>query len=83
MATASGFDPALVGHRKQREGLRARLDAGRLPGSMLFTGMDGLGKRRVAMELAMRELCFRRSACGDCEGCRAFREGHALSLIHI
>lgn len=77
MAAADGFDPALVGHRRQRVALRARLEAGRLPGSLLFTGMDGLGKRRVAMELAMRELCFRRSACGDCEGCRAFREEHA------
>lgn len=74
MAAADGFDPALAGHRRQREALRARLEAGRLPGSLLFTGMDGLGKRRVAMELAMRELCFRRCACGDCEGCRAFRE---------
>ena len=73
MAPGDGYDPALVGHRRQREALRARLEAGRLPGSLLFTGMDGLGKRRVAMELAMRELCFRRSACGACEGCLAFR----------
>lgn len=73
MPTAIGFDPTLIGHRKQRERLLARLEAEKLPGSVLFTGMEGLGKRRVAMELAMRELCFRRSACGDCEGCRAFR----------
>lgn len=68
-----GFDPSLVGHRVQRERLRTRLESGRLSGSLLFTGMEGIGKRRVAMELAMRELCFRRSACGECEGCRAFR----------
>lgn len=73
MAADDGFDPSLIGHRKQRERLRARLTAGKLPGSVLFTGLEGLGKRRVAMELAMRELCFRRTACGDCEGCRAFR----------
>jgi DNA polymerase-3 subunit delta' len=73
MTVAAGFDPGLVGHRRQRERLLGRLEAGRLPGSLLFTGMEGLGKRRVAKELAMRELCFRRSACGECEGCRAFR----------
>lgn len=73
MAAAIGFDPKLEGHRKQRERLLARLTAGRLPGSLLFAGMEGLGKRLVAMELAMRELCFRRSACGECEGCKAFR----------
>jgi DNA polymerase-3 subunit delta' len=73
MAAANGFDPTLVGHWKQRERLLARIEAEKLPGSLLFTGMEGLGKRRVAMELAMRELCFRRSACGECEGCRAFQ----------
>jgi DNA polymerase-3 subunit delta' len=72
MAAANGFDATLVGHRKQRERLCARLEAGKLPGSLLFTGLEGLGKRRVGMELAMRELCFRRCACGECEGCRAF-----------
>jgi DNA polymerase III subunit delta' len=66
------FDSALVGHRAIRERLLARLEAGRLPGSLLFTGPDGIGKRRVVFELAKRELCFRRTACGDCEGCRAF-----------
>lgn len=39
----------------------------------LFTGPDGIGKRRVALELAMRELCFRRTACGSCGGCLAFK----------
>jgi len=66
------FDPALAGHRPIREKLLARLEAGRLPGSLLFTGPDGIGKRRVVIELAKRELCFRRCSCGECEGCRAF-----------
>jgi len=69
------FDSSLVGHLAIRERLLARLEAERLPGSLLFTGPDGIGKRRVAMELAQRELCFRRSACGECEACRAFAEG--------
>lgn len=66
------FDASLAGHRPIRERLLARLEAGRLPGSLLFTGPDGIGKRRVVVELAKRELCFRRSACGACEGCRVF-----------
>jgi DNA polymerase-3 subunit delta' len=66
------FDASLAGHRPIRERLLARLEAGRLPGSMLFTGPDGIGKRRVLLELAKRELCFRRTVCGECEGCRAF-----------
>lgn len=67
------LDPTLAGHRAIRERLLARLEAGRLPGALLFAGPDGIGKRRVVFELAQRELCFRRSACGDCEACRAFQ----------
>lgn len=67
------FSPALVGHQDLRERLRARVQEGRIRGSLLFAGPEGLGKRRVALELAQRELCFRRSACGQCEGCRLFQ----------
>jgi DNA polymerase-3 subunit delta' len=45
----------------------------KLSGSLLFSGLDGIGKRRVALELAQREICFSKSACGKCEGCRIFK----------
>lgn len=64
------FSEAITGHRAQRQRLLDRLGAGRLPGSLVFTGPEGIGKRRVALELAQREICLRRSACGQCEGCR-------------
>jgi len=67
------FDPAIQGHLPARQRLWDRVQSGRLSGSLLLTGPDGIGKRRVALELAQRELCFRRSACGTCEGCRPFR----------
>lgn len=67
------FDPAIQGHLPLRQRLWERVQSGRLSGSLLFTGPDGIGKRRVALELAQRELCFRRSACGDCAGCLPFR----------
>ena len=66
------FDPSLRGHQALREKLLERLLAERLPGTLLFTGPEAVGKRRVALELAQRELCFRRSACGICEACRLF-----------
>ena len=67
------FDASLKGHRPIRERLLDRLRAGRLPGTLLFAGPEAVGKRRVAMELAQRELCFRKSACGACEACRLFK----------
>lgn len=67
------FDPAIQGHLAVRQRLWERIQAGRLSGSLLFTGPDGIGKRRIALELAQRELCFRRNACGVCEGCKPFK----------
>lgn len=67
------FDPSIQGHLPIRQRLWERLQGGRFSGSLLFTGPDGIGKRRVALELAQRELCFRRSACGVCEGCKPFK----------
>ncbi|WP_306591256.1 AAA family ATPase [Geothrix sp. 21YS21S-4] len=64
------FSPHLAGHRALRQRLLDRLRDGRIRGSLLFTGPEGIGKRRVALELAQREICLRRTACGECEGCR-------------
>ncbi len=67
------FNPHLQGHRPQRERLLRRMQEGRLRGSLLFTGSEGIGKRRVAIEFAQRELCFRKTACGECEGCKVLQ----------
>ncbi len=66
------FDQRLVGHRAIRGKLLSRLQSGKLAGSLIFAGLDGIGKRRIALELAQRELCFKGSACGVCQGCKAF-----------
>jgi DNA polymerase III subunit delta' len=67
------FAPNLFGHQSIRQRLLDRLQARRLTGSLLFVGPQGIGKRRVAMELAQRELCFKKSACGACEACKVFQ----------
>jgi DNA polymerase-3 subunit delta' len=77
------FDPLLVGHLAVRERLLERAGAGLLGGALLFTGPDGVGKRRVAMELAQRELCFRRSACGQCQGCLMFKGELPVELPNL
>ena len=66
------YDERLIGHRAIREKLLSRLQAGKLTGSLIFAGLDGIGKRRIALELAQRELCFKGNACGVCQGCKAF-----------
>jgi len=73
----------LVGHRAVRERLLERVQSERLGGSLLLVGPDGVGKRRVAMELAQRELCFRRSACGQCQGCLMFKGALPVELPNL
>jgi DNA polymerase-3 subunit delta' len=67
------FSADIVGHQAIRQRLLDRLNGGHIRGSLLFTGLEGIGKRRVALELAQREICFRKTACGVCEGCRLFQ----------
>jgi DNA polymerase-3 subunit delta' len=67
------FDESILGHTEIRSRLFDRLNSNKLFGSLLFVGPEGVGKRRVALELAMREICFKRSACGVCEGCKLFK----------
>ncbi len=69
------FSADIAGHQAIRQRLLDRLQGGRIRGSLLFTGPEGIGKRRVALEMAQREICFRRTACGQCEGCRLFQGG--------
>ncbi len=66
------FDPRIQGHRALRERLLERVTTGRLPGTLLLVGPEAVGKRRIALELAQRELCFRACACGQCAGCAPF-----------
>jgi DNA polymerase-3 subunit delta' len=67
------FDKSILGHTEIRRRLLERINSNKIFGSLLFVGPEGVGKRRVALELAQREICFSRSACGVCEGCKLFK----------
>jgi len=67
------YDKSILGHNEIRSQLFERINTGKFYGSLLFVGPDSIGKRRVALELAQREMCFKRSACGVCEGCKLFK----------
>jgi DNA polymerase-3 subunit delta' len=67
------FDKSILGHTEIRRRILERINSNKIFGSLLFVGPEGVGKRRVALELAQREICFSRSACGVCEGCKLFK----------
>ncbi|MBZ5513259.1 MAG: hypothetical protein LAN62_00155 [Acidobacteriia bacterium] len=68
-----GFE-SFLGNMKAVEAARAMAASGRVPGALLFTGPDGVGKKTLALMLAKALNCERRGAegdfCGECPRCR-------------
>ena len=68
----------ILGQREPKRRLRRLLETDRLPHALLFSGPEGVGKRRTAEALAAALLCSSPAAghpCGTCESCRAFSRG--------
>jgi len=64
---------SLIGNEEVKESLRRLLANGRLPGSLLFTGDEGVGKKLFALELAKALNCRNRQgveACDVCSSCK-------------
>ncbi|MDX6445087.1 MAG: polymerase subunit delta [Blastocatellia bacterium] len=63
----------LIGNDEVKESLRRLISGGRIPGSMLFTGDEGIGKKIFALELAKALNCRQRKgveACDECSSCK-------------
>jgi DNA polymerase III subunit delta' len=62
----------LIGNERVKSLLRKILEAQRLPGAMLFTGEDGIGKKLFALEIAKALNCRTPQGvegCGRCPSC--------------
>jgi len=77
------FDPSIVGHKDIREHLLKEILAERLGKSIIFSGPNCIGKRRVALELAKRETCVSYNACGQCSSCAMFTEPIPTELPNL
>jgi len=71
-----GFD-GTVGHEKQKNLLLSFLQGDRLPHAFLFSGQDGIGKKKIAREFAQYIFCEQKSGCGICRACKkVLRNSH-------
>jgi DNA polymerase-3 subunit delta' len=62
----------VIGNERARNLLRRILETGRLPGAMLFTGEEGIGKKLFALEIARALNCRSpqgAEGCGKCPSC--------------
>jgi DNA polymerase III subunit delta' len=63
----------LISNDEVKDTLRRLLSSGRLPGSLLFTGEPGVGKKLFALEIAKALNCRNRQgveACDECSSCK-------------
>lgn len=63
---------SLTGNERVKEQIRRMLAAGRVPGALLFSGEDGIGKKLFALELARALNCRNLQGvegCGTCPVC--------------
>ena len=70
-----GFD-AIIDQERSIRVLKALLSSRHIPHALLFTGIEGVGKRMAATAFAMACNCMERNggeggeACGECASCR-------------
>lgn len=78
MTAAPGEWDAVAGHSRTKAHLQTLLREKRTPHAMLFSGPQGVGKRKLAAATAAALLCLSPKdglACGECESCRRMATG--------
>jgi len=60
----------VLGHTQIKEFLASYMSRAERPHALLFSGAEGLGKKRLALEFARSLLCFKHTAGDSCEACR-------------
>ena len=61
----------VIGNDEAKAALSRMLEAGRVPGALLFAGEDGIGKKLFALELAKALNCRYRQGVEPCDKCPA------------
>jgi DNA polymerase-3 subunit delta' len=75
----------VIGHQRPLQILRRVIDAGRLHHAYLFTGMEGIGKRLVALNMAKALNCADQAgeACDRCRSCQQIDKGIHPDIIVV
>jgi len=78
----------IIGHDRVAEQFRRAATRGRLAGSFLFVGPDGVGKRTFALAAAKSLLCQNRlpqdfDTCGTCSACHQVDAGNHPDVYYV
>ncbi len=71
MSLTVGFD-SFLGNPQAVTAVREMVASGRVPGALLFSGPEGVGKKTLAVMVAKALVCGREGGdfCGECARCR-------------
>jgi DNA polymerase-3 subunit delta' len=70
----------LAGNTFVKTALRRLMESGRVPNSLLFTGIDGIGKKQFAIELARAFVCKDTNGAEPCEICSACKRAGVFAM---
>ena len=77
----------ICGHEQQIQLLQNSLKQNRFPHAYLFSGMSGIGKKKVATALAQRIYCsddfLSFTPCQECPSCRKVMRGNHPDLLFV
>ena len=77
---------SIIGQDRPIRFLNQMLHKGSLPHALLFTGIDGIGKRKTAVALGMALNCLSPagvSACGACPSCHKVVSGSHPDMVTV
>lgn len=72
----------LSGHKKQKKLLMEMVKTGNVPHNLLFSGPEGVGKKKAAKEF-IKALNCDSGGCGQCKTCREIETGRHGDLMII
>jgi DNA polymerase-3 subunit delta' len=74
-----------VGHKTQRTFFEHLIERNRLPSTILLAGPGGIGKRRIAQEMAQSLFCEKHvwAGCGTCHSCTLFKAHNTPDLYQL
>ncbi len=75
----------IVGNQRVKNILRKALNRGRVPGSLMFSGPEGVGKRAAALVVAKALNCLNKKddSCEKCVNCLAVNEKKFPDVLEI
>src|ERR1051326_5841632 len=74
-----------VGNRKAVDRLMRKIQEGRFPHALIFSGPEGLGKHTLALMIAKALNCTESAVdfCDECSNCRKINSGSHSDVMTI